>query len=190
MAGGNGDRGGNLNQTGNPQGMSFDSENNLIIVDSYNNRVVRWTPGASEGEVIAGEDGGGSKVNQLKRPHNAFIGSDNNVYIADAENHRIQKHIINPEITITAGATTGSITITSRLDSSDENDESITLVPETASNASSSVTNSINITLVDGDNPPTVSFELSSETITENSSESLKITAKVSETSNLDITIP
>ncbi len=190
VAGGNGDKGGNLNQTGNPQGMSFDSENNLIIVDSYNNRVVRWTPGASEGEVIAGEDGGGSKVNQLLRPHNAFIGSDNNVYIADAENHRIQKHIINPEITISAGETTGSITITSRLDSSDENDESIILVPETASNASSSVTNSINVTLVDGDNPPTISFELSSETITENSSESLKITAKVSETSNLDITIP
>ena len=190
VAGGNGDRGGNLNQTGNPNDMTFDSENNLIIVDSYSNRILRWTPGASEGEIIAGGNGNGSKINQLNRPHAAFVGTDNNVYIADAENHRIQRYVSNPEITVSAGETTGSITITSRLDSSDENDESITLIPQTASNASSSVSNSINITLIDGDNPPTVSFELSSETITENSSESLKITAKVSETSNLDITIP
>lgn len=52
---------------------------------------MKWTPGAQQGEVVAGGNGGGSQLNQLYYPAGAAIDLDGNYAVADFYNHRIMK---------------------------------------------------------------------------------------------------
>ncbi|CAK0876847.1 unnamed protein product [Prorocentrum cordatum] len=56
VAGGLG-RGGQPNQLYRPIGLAVDGEGGVVIADNGNDRVVRWLPGSSKGELVAG--GGG-----------------------------------------------------------------------------------------------------------------------------------
>ena len=82
---GDGDGDGEL---GGPSGMAFDSDNNLLVVDSQNNRVQKFT---KDGKFIAkwGQERSGD--GQLNLPWGIPINSDGNVFIADWQNDRIQK---------------------------------------------------------------------------------------------------
>ena len=232
VAGGNG-IGSELNKTSNPTDVHVDSSGNMFITEvgtlSASARVVKWTPGASEGIKVAaggdnrgldfnsagkmyvseksnhkvmkwtlGEDNGtvfiggnvGSDSNQLNNPFAIHVDALGNLYTADYSNHRIQKHQVSPQITIPAGSTTGTLTISGIPDMTDEDDKTITLTPTSADNATLSSNAALNLALTDNDNPPTVTFALSANSIEENSSSDVTLTATLSLASDKAIQIP
>ncbi|CAE7883962.1 Trim71 [Symbiodinium microadriaticum] len=63
----------------------------LYVSDSGNNRIQKWTPGATEGVTVAGGNGKGSRLDQLQHPVGLHITEDSTIYIADYQNHRIMK---------------------------------------------------------------------------------------------------
>jgi len=72
-----------------PEGTAIDPQGNYIIADSYNNRIMRWADGASQGErKVSKKDDYGKKKSQLHFPRGVVVDQDDYV-IADAMNHRI-----------------------------------------------------------------------------------------------------
>jgi sugar lactone lactonase YvrE len=57
------------------------------VVDEGNERMVRWSPSAREGEVIVGRNGQGSQGNQLHWPSGISFDQDKNLYVVDRNNH-------------------------------------------------------------------------------------------------------
>ncbi|MGQ9634639.1 MAG: NHL repeat-containing protein [Bryobacteraceae bacterium] len=92
-----------------PIGLAVDSQGNLYIADTGNNRVrVVGTDGkitAFAGTGTAGSlgDGGPAKEAQLNRPQGVFVTPSGVVYIADTFNHRIRKVDTGGAITSVAG---------------------------------------------------------------------------------------
>ena len=74
-----------------PSDLFIDPSGNIYIADNGNNRIQKWTPGASEGITVAGGNGPGSAANQLNNPYDVFVDALGNIYIADRNNNRIQK---------------------------------------------------------------------------------------------------
>jgi sugar lactone lactonase YvrE len=75
-------------------GIYVDSEKNVFVCDRNNNRIQKWTPGATSGITVAGGNGNGFGANQI-RPSDLKIDSDGNLIILDRilgnYNFRIQK---------------------------------------------------------------------------------------------------
>ena len=70
--------------------VHVDTNSNIYILDADNHRVVKYSPGAVSGEIVAGGNGVGSNTNQLAYPYGMFMGSNASViWIADTSNHRI-----------------------------------------------------------------------------------------------------
>ncbi|CAF2109237.1 unnamed protein product, partial [Rotaria magnacalcarata] len=59
-----------------------------------NNRVMRWTQGATQGTVIAGGNGRGAGANQLNVPTGLSFDRHGNLYVVDAGNHCVQRFSI------------------------------------------------------------------------------------------------
>jgi sugar lactone lactonase YvrE len=75
-----------------PAGLFFhEATQSLYLVETGNHRVVRWGPGASTPQVVAGGNGAGSGLHQLYNPYDVFVDNNLNVYVSDHTNHRIQK---------------------------------------------------------------------------------------------------
>ena len=53
MAGGNG-AGSGLNQLNQPYGIFLDSMKNIYVADYNNYRIMKWAPGSTSGETVAG----------------------------------------------------------------------------------------------------------------------------------------
>jgi sugar lactone lactonase YvrE len=81
VAGGNG-TGSGLNQFNTGTGLVVDSIGNVYISDRYNNRIMKWTPGATTGVVYA---------TGFNVPSGSSIDKNGNIYVADRFNHRIFK---------------------------------------------------------------------------------------------------
>ena len=90
VAGGNG-RGKDLNQLYRPFGLDIDDDNqSIVIVDSWNHRIVEWRMGATNGKVIAGGQGRGNRLDQLYRPTDVLIDKEtNSLFICDRHNRRV-----------------------------------------------------------------------------------------------------
>ena len=132
-----------------------------------------------------------AQSNQFRNPSGIGLDGSGNVYVADTENHRVQKIKINPEITITAGETTGTVAFTSIVETSFEYDETIIITPSTTvTNATSDVTTVSTVTITDASEPPSVTFAFSSPSIEENSSTDVTLTATLSKVSGKPIEIP
>ena len=189
VAGGNG-AGSALNQLDHPTDLFFGSDGYMYISDKSAHRVVKWKPGANEGVVIAGGNGDGSSDNQLSDPQGVYLDNDGNLYVSDTRNHRIQKIQIAPQIKILAGQTSGSLKINIIDDKIDEDDETVILSPGTVEGANNSNSEVLTFTINDDDDPPTINFSQSAESIVENSSTDLIITATLSEASEKEIEIP
>ena len=97
---------------------------------------------------------------------------------------------LSPEIKISAGSTTGSITFTGLEDALDEVDETIILTPGTVSNATLTDTSDIELTILDTNDPPVITFALSASAINEGSTDSVTLTATSDAVAGQDITIP
>ena len=68
VAGGHG-QGSAFNQLHFPFGLDIDDDDgSVFIADTDNHRIVRWEPGARQGEIIAGGNGRGSRTDQMDQP--------------------------------------------------------------------------------------------------------------------------
>ena len=157
--------------------------------DTVNNRILRWESGASEGTVVAGGNGKGSALNQIHFPQDSHIDDNGDIYIADGYNNRVQRIQNSNNITVSKGSLTGSVTFSGIDDSIYETTETIILSPSTPVNGTLSSSDAVNISITDDDPKPTVSFALSSETINENSSTDVILTATLSAESEVTTTI-
>jgi RHS repeat-associated protein len=98
VAGFNGD-GGSATQTrlSIPYGMAFDSDGNLYIADTGNNRIRRVSPDGVirtvAGNGIRGSEGDGGPAAQarLDAPLGFAVGQDGSLYLPDQWDHRIRK---------------------------------------------------------------------------------------------------
>ena len=90
VAGGNG-RGSNLDQLNESVGVAVDNAGNVFVADLSNNRIVRWSPGASTGVVVAGSINGtsGNGLTQLNRPYHIKFDNTGRLYVSDRDNNRI-----------------------------------------------------------------------------------------------------
>jgi len=83
--------GSSLDKLNFPDGIWVDDADNVYIADYYNNRVVKWSPGASAGVVVAGGNGKGNAANQFSSPTSVCFDAAGNMYVADFDNNRVQK---------------------------------------------------------------------------------------------------
>ena len=176
-----GSYGSGTNQLYNPAGLDVDSSGNIYVSSISSQRINKWAPGATSGSLLI------SSVSS----YGLLVDSYGNLFFSDANNRSIKKHVINPEITITAGQTTGTLTLTAVSDSSDEENETIIATPDSSPiNATISASAAKTITITDDDEPPTVTFAFSSASIEENSSTDVTLTATLSVVSGKAIVIP
>ena len=68
--------------------MAFDNHGNLVVVDSQNHRVQRFTP---EGEFLGGFGSFGSQPGQFNLPLGVHVDEIGYVYVAVWGNNRLQK---------------------------------------------------------------------------------------------------
>jgi 3-dehydroquinate synthase class II len=80
-----GDSHGEIDQ---PAGIAFDSEDNLYVVDTGNNRIQKFT---KDGQFLAKWGQQGSGDGEFDMPWGIGLDGEDNVYIADWRNDRIQK---------------------------------------------------------------------------------------------------
>ena len=76
-----------------PSAVRLDNSGNMYIVDQGNNRIQKWTSGASYGTTVAGSAAGlaGNAANLLDAPWFLAIDNTGNLYISDGNNNRVQK---------------------------------------------------------------------------------------------------
>ena len=74
-----------------PSGVAIDSNDNLYVADTYNNRIQKIEQDGNV-TVIGGE---GSGLGEFASPLGVAIDSKDNLYIGDTYNHRIQKFALS-----------------------------------------------------------------------------------------------
>ena len=175
-----------------PNSIDIDSSGHFYVTQTWQHRVLKYTElGENSYTQIIGNGNSGTSSSQLSNPGGVHVDGSGNVYVADRSNNRIQKLQVNPEIKITSGDTTGTVTFSSLSDFDDEEDETIIITPSTSvTNAVSTITDASTITITDNDDPPSVSFALSFPSIDENSSSNVTLTATLSRASGKSIQIP
>ena len=88
-----------------PAGIAFDSNDDLYVVDSLNNRVQVFT---RAGEHLREWGSGGTSEGEFNRPWGITIDGEGAVYVADWGNHRVQKFGPDGEYLMTFGSRNGS----------------------------------------------------------------------------------
>ena len=61
------------------------------MVDSGNNRIIKWRIGASNGNIVAGRNQSGNSSELLSYPVDVVVDGNGTMYISDFSNHRIQQ---------------------------------------------------------------------------------------------------
>ena len=173
---------------GNFRDISVDASGAIYVLDMDNNSVKKFLPGAASGSVVAGGTSG-SNENQLRRPLGLFIDSVGNMYVSDSDNRRVQKYDSTPQIVIAAGETSGSLLFSGLRDTSNEEEETIVLNTTVGNNATLASTDPLTLSLLDINDPPTVAFAFSDETIKEASTTDVKLTATLSSISGIEVVI-
>ena len=110
---GNGIAGAALNQLNSAWGFTVDGAGNLLIADTYNNRVMYWATGATTGVEVAGGNGYGTTGYHFNYPTNVALDKYGNFYVADEHNNRIQKFTylgVSSYTPTTAGTYTAVVT--------------------------------------------------------------------------------
>ena len=71
--------------------LTMDSSNALYVTDHFNNRIQKWSSGASSGVTVAGQSNGayGASSTALLQPVGIVLDSNNNMYFTDRGNHRV-----------------------------------------------------------------------------------------------------
>ena len=74
-----------------PIGLFVDQYDTVWVADYRNSVVKRFSPGSTEGEVVAGDMGHGNASNQLNEPTAVFVDKNGNLFVLDKWNYRVQK---------------------------------------------------------------------------------------------------
>ena len=90
VAGGGGN-GSSASQFSLPDRLYVDAYGNMYIPDYLNNRVQKWSVGATSGITVAGGNGQGKGANQLNFPSGVTVDAQGNIFVADQGNDRVQK---------------------------------------------------------------------------------------------------
>ena len=109
--GGNGP-GINNTQLNLPVGMHLDVISNSLLIANYEaNNIVRWTLGASNWELIVGNENGTSDSTStgLRGPSDVALDPMGNSYVADFENQRIQFFPVGERNGTTIAGVTGLV---------------------------------------------------------------------------------
>ncbi|MDI9358682.1 MAG: NHL repeat-containing protein [Phycisphaerales bacterium] len=91
VAGDNG-AGSALNQI-SPNAVFIDGAGNIFVSDPTNNRVLKFPSNsttATDGIIVAGDNGAGSALNQIS-PNAVFIDGAGNIFVSDPTNNRVLK---------------------------------------------------------------------------------------------------
>ena len=99
VAGVNGSSGSSLNRLNGPGAVVVDTNGYMYIVDSLNNRIVRWASNSTIGVCIAAcTNTAGTNANQLNNPAAVVFDNNGSLYVADQSSHRVQKfQILNKQ---------------------------------------------------------------------------------------------
>ena len=108
IAGITGVLGNGSNQLNNPNYVYVDSSQNVYVADASNNRVMRWTNGASSGSIVAGNGTFGSSLNQLSSVYGVWVDSSSNVFVAETNNNRVTKWALGALAGVVVAGITGS----------------------------------------------------------------------------------
>ncbi|NEN85356.1 fibronectin type III domain-containing protein, partial [Paenibacillus elgii] len=93
-----GGSGSGLGQFNYPSGLAADSDGNVYVADSNNNRIQKLTAATGVWSEWKRSDGkSGSGLGEFDYPTDVAVDRSGNVYVADMNNHRIQK------LTVTTG---------------------------------------------------------------------------------------
>ncbi|CAF1510736.1 unnamed protein product [Adineta ricciae] len=98
-----------------------DKNQNLFILSSGTDSIMKWKVGSNMGVLIVGTYSSGSSSNQLYFSYNFKFGPDNSIFVADTGNNRIQKFAfscVNVTSITTMMTTKPTSTVTSRTASS------------------------------------------------------------------------
>ena len=90
-----------LVQTPYPSAVLVDDNNNIYVAQYHAHRVTKWSPGATEGVLVAGCNWDGPNLNQVGNPNDMTFDSENNLIIVDSYSNRILRW--------TTGASEGEI---------------------------------------------------------------------------------
>ena len=83
-----------------------DDDQTIVIVDTYNHRIMQCKRGDTNGQVVAGGNGRGDKLNQLNYPSDVLIDKvTNSLVICDWQNRRVVRWIRH------SGTTQGEVLI-------------------------------------------------------------------------------
>ncbi|WP_191908941.1 hypothetical protein [Larkinella humicola] len=82
VAGGNG-------QLPNPEFVVVDAAGNVYVSDRNLDRIMKFPPNSTQGEVFAGGNGEGAGLNQLNQPRGLALDQQGNLLVADRENDRV-----------------------------------------------------------------------------------------------------
>ena len=97
-----GEHGSKPGQFDGPTGIDFDSQDNLHVVDSRNNRIQVFT---TDGGLVRGWGGSGEAPGQFKRPWGIHVDKENCVFVADWGNDRVQKFTPDGQYLMAFGST-------------------------------------------------------------------------------------
>jgi sugar lactone lactonase YvrE len=93
VAGGNG-AGSGSDQLNQPEGVYVSKKTgDIYIADQANNRIQRWSPGATTGVTITGIAGvSGTNATMLNAPAHVILDANETyLYVSDTNNHRVQR---------------------------------------------------------------------------------------------------
>ena len=86
---GDGTAGASTTLLNTPWGMAVAADGTLFVVDSMNNRVMRFREGSLVGTMVAGTGGSGSGLNELSQPSSVAVDAQLNLYVLDMYNRRV-----------------------------------------------------------------------------------------------------
>jgi DNA-binding beta-propeller fold protein YncE len=88
-------------QLNRPAGLVVDSHDTVLVSDTLNNRIVRFS---TEGEVLGTFGSAGSGPGEFNMPWGIGVDREDNVYVADWRNDRVQKFSPSGEYLATFGS--------------------------------------------------------------------------------------
>ncbi len=157
----NGVLGSTANKLNTPFDVFVDAFGSVYVADAINQRIQKWTSGATEGITVAGGNGLGTSMDQFHYPSGVWVDNLGKIYAVDYGNHRVQQNQYSPIIVIEAGQISESLQVDGIVDVVSEGDETIIVDVASVVNATLVEPSQLNLTILCADAPvgdPTQTF--------------------------------